>query len=380
MTFIQTGAANHALVLHHLTHHFGSQQVLASLSLSVLPGEFVSLLGPSGCGKSTLLRAIAGLLQPTSGHIDLHGEKVFDANAAIWLGPERRGLGMVFQDYALWPHMTVEQNVGFALQVRRAPVATRQDRINAALARVSLSDLAHRKPGELSGGQQQRVGLARAIVTDPKVLLFDEPLSNLDASLRESLGREIATLVKSLNAAAIYVTHDRNEALSLSDRIAVMHEGRIEQIATPQELYSQPASINVASFLQVGSIYEGRWINQRFVPDASLLVPNTSGAGVHIDHLGSIDGLKDDDRIKLLIPQRAIEWGGSVGVGPQIQVLVKHCWYAGEHYDIEGQWLIGQPTLRWRSPVALNINTVTPVSIRADALRLYSPDSGLLLC
>lgn len=380
MTLIQTGAANHALVLHHLTHHFGSQQVLASLSLSVLPGEFVSLLGPSGCGKSTLLRAIAGLLQPTSGHIDLHGEKVFDANAAIWLGPERRGLGMVFQDYALWPHMTVEQNVGFALQVRRAPVATRQERINAALARVSLSDLAHRKPGELSGGQQQRVGLARAIVTDPKVLLFDEPLSNLDASLRESLGREIATLVKSLNAAAIYVTHDRNEALSLSDRIAVMHEGRIEQIATPQELYSQPASINVASFLQVGSIYEGRWINQRFVPDASLLVPNTSGAGVHIDHLGSIDGLKDDDRIKLLIPQRAIEWGGSVGVGPQIQVLVKHCWYAGEHYDIEGQWLIGQPTLRWRSPVALNINTVTPVSIRADALRLYSPDSGLLLC
>lgn len=379
MAFSKIGAANHALALQNLTHHFGSHQVLASLSLLVLPGEFVSLLGPSGCGKSTLLRAIAGLLQPTSGKIDLHGEKVFDANASIWLGPERRGLGMVFQDYALWPHMTVEQNVGFALQVRRAPVATRQERINAALARVSLSDLAHRKPDELSGGQQQRVGLARAIVTDPKALLFDEPLSNLDASLRESLGREIATVVKSLNAAAIYVTHDRHEALSLSDRIAVMHEGRIEQIATPQELYSQPASVNVASFLQVGSIYEGRWVNQMFVPDASLMVPNANGTGLCLAHMRSIDGPRDNDRIKLLIPQRAIERGDSVGVGPQIQVLVKHCWYAGEHYDIEGQWLIGQPTLRWRSSVALNVNTVTPVSLRADALHLYSPDSGLLL-
>jgi ABC-type Fe3+/spermidine/putrescine transport system ATPase subunit len=379
MTFRQVGEANHALVLRNLTHHFGSHQVLASLSLSVLPGEFVSLLGPSGCGKSTLLRAIAGLLQPTTGHIDLHGKTVFDANAAIWLGPERRGLGMVFQDYALWPHMTVEQNVGFALQVRHAPLVSRQERVNAALARVSLSELAHRKPGELSGGQQQRVGLARAIVTDPKVLLFDEPLSNLDASLRESLGREIATVVKSLNAAAIYVTHDRQEALSLSDRIAVMHEGRIEQIATPQELYSRPASVNVASFLQVGSIYEGRWVNQMFVPDAFSLVANTNGAGVCMDHVGSIDVPRDNDRIKLLIPQRAIECGDSVGVGPQIQVQVKHCWYAGEHYDIEGQWLIGQPTLRWRSPVALNVNTVTPVSLRADALHIYSPDSGLLL-
>ena len=152
MIFTHACEANHALVLRNLTHRFGSQQVLASLSLSVLPGEFVSLLGPSGCGKSTLLRAIAGLLQPTTGHIDLHGETVFDANAAIWLGPERRGLGMVFQDYALWPHMTVEQNVGFALQVRHAPLVSRQERVNAALARVSLSDLAHRKPGELSGG------------------------------------------------------------------------------------------------------------------------------------------------------------------------------------------------------------------------------------
>jgi ABC-type Fe3+/spermidine/putrescine transport system ATPase subunit len=379
MTSNQIGETNHALVLRNLTHHFGVQQVLASLSLSVLPGEFVSLLGPSGCGKSTLLRAIAGLLQPSSGLIELLGEKVFDANAAIWLGPERRGLGMVFQDYALWPHMTVEQNVGFALQVQRAPVATRQERIKAALARVSLSDLAHRKPGELSGGQQQRVGLARAIATDPKILLFDEPLSNLDASLRESLGREIATLVKSLNAAAIYVTHDRHEALSLSDRIAVMHEGRIEQIATPQELYSHPASVNVASFLQVGSIYAGRWVNQTFIPDASLLVPNTKAAGVRMDHMGSIDVPLENDRIKLLIPQRAIEGGDAVGIGPQIQVLVKNCWYAGEHYDIEGQWLIGQPTLRWRSPLALNVNTVTTVNLRADALHLYSPDSGLLL-
>jgi len=158
-----------------------------------------------------------------------------------------------------------------------------------------------------------------------------------------------------------------------------MHDGRIEQIATPQELYGQPASVNVASFLQVGSIYEGRWVNQMFVPDAPLIIPNTNGAGVHMDHRGSIDVLLENGRIKLLIPQRAIELADSAGVGPQIQVLVKHCWYAGEHYDIEGQWLIGEPTLRWRSPVALNVNTVTQVRLREEALHIYSPDSGLLL-
>lgn len=375
----QNDGVGSALTMRDLTHYFGSQQVLASLSLSVSPGEFVSLLGPSGCGKSTLLRAIAGLIQPTSGHINLHGETVFDANASIWLGPEHRGLGMVFQDYALWPHMTVAQNVSFALQVRRAPVATRQERVNAALARVSLSDLAHRKPGELSGGQQQRVGLARAIVTDPKVLLFDEPLSNLDASLRESLGREIATVVKSLNAAAIYVTHDRHEALSLSDRIAVMHEGRIEQIATPQVLYSRPASVAVASFLQVGAMYDGRWVNQTFVPNASAVVPQAGVNGVCMDHIESIDFPHENNHTKLMVPQCAVERSNAGCIGPKIQVRIKHCWYAGEHYDIEGDWLIGQPTLRWRSPVALVVNTVMQVTLRADALRIFQPDSGLLL-
>jgi iron(III) transport system ATP-binding protein len=383
MTFCPEAAIDDALVLRDISHHFGSNQVLASLSLSVLRGEFVSLLGPSGCGKSTLLRAIAGLIEPTSGYIRLQGKTVFDADTKIWLGPERRGLGMVFQDYALWPHMSVAQNVGFALQVRQAPNANRQARIQTALARVSLGDMAHRKPAELSGGQQQRVGLARAIVTDPQVLLFDEPLSNLDASLRESLGRDMAAVVKSLNAAAIYVTHDRHEALSLSDRVAVMRDGRIEQIDTPQEIYSHPASVSVASFLQMGSLYDGRLENQAFVPDDSTGASQVDGVCIALAHLDANTGAyaqaNANARVKLLIPQRAIKPWSHTSVGPVLSVRVAHCWYAGEHYDIEGIWLDGQPAMRWRSPVAVQVGTVAQLSLSADALHFYHPDSGLLL-
>lgn len=375
----QDKLGGHALALRDLDHHFGSHQVLESLSLSVLPGEFVSLLGPSGCGKSTLLRAIAGLIQPTSGQITLQDQTVFDSNSGVWLGPERRGLGMVFQDYALWPHMTVAQNVGFALQVQKSPVDSLAARVHSALSQVSLNELAHRKPGELSGGQQQRVGLARAIVTNPKVLLFDEPLSNLDANMRESLGREIASVVKSINAAAIYVTHDRYEALALSDRVAVMHKGHIEQVAPPQELYSKPGSVSVASFLQVGSIYEGRSVGQMFVPDGSSAVTDAVRPRIPLSSNRHTALLHENSRIKLLIPKLAVNNSDDDTLASTIHVQVKKCWFAGEHYDIEGQWLAGQPPLRWRSPVALNVNTATAVSLRLDALHFYDPDSGLLL-
>ncbi len=366
-----------AVEVHQLSHRYGSQLVLDGLSLSVQPGEFLALLGPSGCGKSTLLRALAGLLKPESGSMRLLGQSVFDAAQGLWVGPEHRGLGMVFQDYALWPHMTVAQNVGFPLQVRKAPPSTREARVQEALERVRLWDLAHRKPGELSGGQQQRVGLARAIVANPQVLLFDEPLSNLDAGLREALGREIATVVKSLNAAAIYVTHDRNEALGLSDRIAVMQGGRIEQLDTPQHLYSRPASLEVAAFLQVGSLFEGVLHNSHFLPDAPTCLPQPQG----IELAPSVHHRPANGPAKLLIPHRAVQTAqpGEAGSGPLLNVRVERCWYAGEHHDIEGAWLEGQPMLRWRSPHAAALQSVAQVRLQPDALHFYHAGSGLLL-
>lgn len=367
-----------AVEVQHLSHRYGPQLVLDDLSLSVRPGEFVALLGPSGCGKSTLLRALAGLLKPETGRMRLLGQPVFDASQNLWVGPEHRGLGMVFQDYALWPHMSVAQNVGFPLQVRNTPASTRDARVQQALARVRLQDLAHRKPGELSGGQQQRVGLARAIVADPQVLLFDEPLSNLDAGLREALGREIATVVKSLHAAAIYVTHDRNEALGLADRIAVMRRGRIEQLDTPEQLYERPASLEVAEFLQVGPLFEGSLHHGLFTPKApttlttahhTVLAPSSGRAAAH-------------GPAKLLIPHRAVQAVPNPALappGPLLDVRVERCWYAGEHYDMEGAWLQDQPLLRWRSPCAVPVNSVTQVGLNTEALHLYHADSGLLL-
>jgi iron(III) transport system ATP-binding protein len=365
-----------AVEVQHLSHRYGQQPVLDDLSLSVRPGEFVALLGPSGCGKSTLLRALAGLLKPETGRMRLLGQPVFDAALNLWVGPEHRGLGMVFQDYALWPHMSVAQNVGFPLQVRNTPASTRDARVQQALARVRLQDLAHRKPGELSGGQQQRVGLARAIVADPQVLLFDEPLSNLDAGLREALGREIATVVKSLQAAAIYVTHDRNEALGLADRIAVMRRGRIEQLDTPEQLYQRPASIEVAEFLQAGPMFDGQLQDRLFTPLAQNRAASAPAVAL------SNGPTAANGRVKLLIPHRAVQAVPNPALappGPLLDVRVERCWYAGEHYDLEGAWLQDQPLLRWRSPCAVPVNSVTQVGLNTEALHLYHADSGLLL-
>jgi len=231
------------LELDRVAKQFGAQTVVDDFSLAVGKGEFVSFLGPSGCGKTTTLQMIAGFLDPSRGAIRL------EARDLTAVHPARRGLGIVFQSYALFPHMTAAENVAFGLEMRRVPRAERTERVRAALAMVGLAGYEERYPRRMSGGQQQRVALARALVIRPSVLLLDEPLSNLDAKLREGMQIELRQIQRTLGTTTILVTHDQNEAMSLSDRIVVMSQGRIEQIGTPQETYERPASAFVSQFL-----------------------------------------------------------------------------------------------------------------------------------
>ncbi|MFM8752088.1 MAG: ABC transporter ATP-binding protein, partial [Actinomycetota bacterium] len=235
------------LRLDKLTKHFGngSEKVVAvrELSLTINPGEFVTLLGPSGCGKTTALRMIAGFETPTSGQVLLDGDDVSP------LTPDKRPMGMVFQSYALFPHMTVFDNVAYGLRVKKMSSSEIKKAVAEVLDSMSLSHLANRAPNQLSGGQQQRVALARAMVVRPKVLLFDEPLSNLDAKLRAQMRVEIRSIQRRLGITSIFVTHDQDEAMSLSDRIVVMRNAVVEQVGTPDEIYRRPSSVFVADFI-----------------------------------------------------------------------------------------------------------------------------------
>jgi iron(III) transport system ATP-binding protein len=228
---------------------FGRVQAVDDISFDVRRGEFLTLLGPSGCGKSTTLRLIAGLERPDEGEIQVDGRVVTSPRRRVFVPPEKRGMGMVFQSYAVWPHMTVFENVAFPLRVRRRPAAEVRSRVTRILEIIGLAGLADRPSPDLSGGQQQRVALGRALVSDPTVLLLDEPFSNLDARLREGMRVEMGQLQRTLGLTTIFVTHDQTEAMMLSDRIFVMHGGRVEQVGTPREVYERPSSRFVMDFL-----------------------------------------------------------------------------------------------------------------------------------
>jgi iron(III) transport system ATP-binding protein len=232
------------------------------VSFDVQPGEFFTLLGPSGCGKTTTLRMLAGLAEPDSGVIQLRDQVLFDSAEAIDVPPHRRGLGMVFQSYAIWPHMTVFKNVAFPLTgwFKRGERLTRSEvegKVHQALELVQLEALATRQATDLSGGQQQRLALARALVTEPEVLLLDEPLSNLDAKLRESMRFELKKIQREIGITTVYVTHDQTEALGLSNMIAVMNHGKIEQMGQPRDIYEKPASRFVADFIGISNLLAG---------------------------------------------------------------------------------------------------------------------------
>jgi len=232
-----------SLELQGVGRSFGGIDALVDLNLTVRAGEFIALLGPSGCGKSTALNCLAGLLPLTHGQILIDGKRV-DTVAA-----ENRGFGMVFQDYALFPHLTVEKNIAFGLQMRNVPKPEIKSRVAEAIALVKLEQHAKKLPGQLSGGQQQRVAIARAVVMEPRLVLMDEPLSNLDAKLRLEMRTEIRRLHQSLGLTTLYVTHDQEEALSMADRLVVLREGRVQQIGTPEDLHNNPANWRVADFM-----------------------------------------------------------------------------------------------------------------------------------
>jgi len=226
---------------------FGAEVALAGVTLEVGETEFVSFLGPSGCGKTTLLRVIAGLEVPDSGSVWLGSEQFVGENR--YVPPERRDLGMVFQSYALWPHMTVYDNLAYPMRVRKVRRPDIEQRVMSMLTSLSLTGLAQRRPSELSGGQQQRVALGRALITHPRALLLDEPLSNVDAKVRQEMRTEVRRVQQEAGVGAIYVTHDQSEALAMSDRIVVMRHGSIEQVGTPEEVYNTPATRFVAEFI-----------------------------------------------------------------------------------------------------------------------------------
>ncbi len=243
------------LACRGLVKRLGSKQVLHGLDLAVERGEVLSILGPSGSGKTTLIRLIAGLADPDAGDIAIAGRTIWNRGTNVPI--EHRGVGFVFQDYAVWPHMTVAGNVGFGLQMAGMPRADRDRRVRQALEAVHIAELGERYPDQLSGGQQQRLALARSLAARPQLILMDEPLSNVDAALREQLRTEILQAVHAQGATAIYITHDQSEAMALCDRLAVMHDGRILQTGAPEDLYRRPASLFVANFLGGANVLRG---------------------------------------------------------------------------------------------------------------------------
>ena len=258
--------------IQNVTKAFGDNVVLREFSATFRDGEFITLLGPSGCGKTTMLRIIAGFEKPTAGEVFIDGALV--SGGKTFVPPEKRGIGMVFQSYAVWPHMNVFDNVAYPLTIRHVPKAEIRTSVERVLGIVHLSRYAGRFPSQLSGGQQQRVALARALVAEPKLLLLDEPLSNLDAKLRESMRFEIKEIQRKLGITVVYVTHDQTEAMTMSDRIFLINRGEIQQCGTPQEIYNSPVNQFVADFLGKVDFFKGE------VKDGRIVFPAMGGQSI----------------------------------------------------------------------------------------------------
>jgi len=325
------------VILQNVQKRFGSIEVIPDLSLFVPSGSFTVLVGPSGCGKSTLLRMIAGLESVSSGSVAIAGDDVTDAE------PDKRGIAMVFQSYALYPHMTVRQNIGFALRLARRPKQEIRERVEEAADILQLGPLLDRKPRQLSGGQRQRVAIGRAIVRKPKVFLFDEPLSNLDAALRTQMRVELAELHKRLNATMIYVTHDQVEAMTMADQIVIMRAGVVQQVGKPMDLYKRPENPFVAGF--IGS------------PKMNLLKGDVAER-----RQARIVGVRPEH---IKVSFETGEWHGNV----------RHAEHLGSdtvaYVDADG---IGPVTVRLNGEVPMSSGTSIWMTPQTGSLHLFRPD------
>ncbi len=350
---------------------FGPVDVIKGVDLDLEHGEFVVFVGPSGCGKSTLLRLVAGLEDITSGELYIGGDRVND------LPPSRRGISMVFQSYALFPHMTVEENMAFGLKLAKRPQAEIDEKVGEAAKILQLDQLLARKPKELSGGQRQRVAIGRSIVRSPRVFLFDEPLSNLDAALRVQMRIEIARLHSELGATMIYVTHDQVEAMTMADKIVVLRAGLVEQVGSPLELYHHPRNVFVAGF--IGSP------KMNFI-ETTVRGVNESGVEVALPGGGSIEvpcksgQAKPADRITFGVrPEHIVEEGGDAKLAGVVQVVERlggetYAYVKVESGEMVTAQLGGNSRVRVNDQVALGIDAATTYLFGADELALERLD------
>ena len=346
----------------------GGEAVKAAqdVSFTVAEGHLFTLLGPSGCGKTTTLRSIAGLERPRLGSITVNDRVVYSSSADVFVSPNQRGFGMVFQSYAIWPHMNVFQNAAFPLEVGGRRYSRRQirDNVMRVLTAVQLDQLADRNATTLSGGQQQRLALARALVMEPALLLLDEPLSNLDAKLREKMRFELKRLQRELKITTVYVTHDQGEALALSHQIAVMHEGRIQQIGSPRDIYERPASQFVADFVGTSNFIDGTVIHSASIPDGCVVVRTEIG-DVTVKPLQT---LVADERVAVSVRPEDVELtenrpaGGNVWEGRVDQKV-----FLGEAVDFQVK--VGTRTLLSRRHPTLRTKIGDAIFVQLDPMK-----------
>jgi putative spermidine/putrescine transport system ATP-binding protein len=358
-----SAGAFETLELRGVGRSFGGQAALADLNLTIRAGEFIALLGPSGCGKSTALNCLAGLLPLTHGTITIDSERVDTVPS------ERRGFGMVFQNYALFPHLTVEKNIAFGLQMRKVPRPEIRRRVAEAVALVKLEGHEKKLPGQLSGGQQQRVAIARAIVLEPRLVLMDEPLSNLDAKLRLEMRMEIRRLHQSLGLTTVYVTHDQEEALSMADRLVVLREGRVQQVGTPEELHNDPVNWHVADFMGYRNLTDVTVVS---VQGGRAVVEGGGFAGLTAT---AVQDLAADAPARLAIrPEdlRIVAPGAQPVGGNAVPVRVVVVEYHGREFAV-GVLTATGATLHVRSDYPPQVGEEVTLTVDPARARLYRP-------